>query len=414
MVDQFFRRRHVQHRIERNPLASLLKNFVKHLAERSYSVAGIQAYVQAAEHFGYWMGCKGCTAADTCAEMVVEFLGHLAHCECPPPRSNTVHIVRAALHQLLECIPISDQIPSKSLDITSIEGIVFAFNAHMCDACGLATSTRDAYKRYARSLLEARYGAAPVDLAALVLTDVRGFVASRAASLEPGSTNALINGVRCFLRYLRLQGFGDPRWPEAISRAAYWRLAGLPQILTDDELERFLSTFDRTTEMGRRDYAIARSFTELGLRACEVAQLRLDDIDWRGKIITIAAGKLRRATQVPLPECLADALIDYLCNGRPPTSTRRIFVHHRAPRGAPLEVAGIRGVIRRGYEHAELNAMGPHALRRTVATRLLRAGASTKEIADFLRHRNLDTSAIYAKVDVAMLSTVALSWPEVT
>jgi integrase/recombinase XerD len=413
MVEQFFRRQHVQHRIKCNLLASLLAEFVNHLAERSYSSSSIQAYVQAAEHFGHWMQSNGRLATDICSEMVEGFLGHLEHCNCPPPRSHTVHVVRAALHRFLDCVPISAERMASSPDTTSIEGVVFAFDAHMCDACGFAATTRDAYQRYARWFLEDRYGAALVDLAALTLTDVRAFVTSRAASLTPGSTNALINGIRCFLRYLRLQGFGDPRWPQAISRAAYWRLAGLPQILTDDQLERFLSAFDRTTALGRRDYAVARSFTELGLRACEVAQLCLDDIDWRGKTVTIAPAKLRRAMQLPLPERLAAALADYLCNGRPTTSSRRIFVQHRAPLGEPLSPAGVRSAICYGYQRAGLERRGPHILRRTAATRLLRAGASTKEIADFLRHRSLDTSAIYAKVDVAALGAVALTWPEV-
>jgi integrase/recombinase XerD len=413
MVDQFFRRGYVRRRIQRNLLASLLQDLVIRLAGRSYSIFTIQAYVQAAEHFGHWMERNGRLATDICSEMVEAFLGHLMHCDCPPPCNHTVYVVRAALHQLLKCVPTSAEAKPVSSDMRSLEGVVFAFESHMCDVCGLAATTRDAYKRYARWLLEDRYGAAPVDLAAFTLTDVRTFVTARAANLMPGSTNALINGIRCFLRYLRLQGLGDPLWPQAISRAAYWRLAGLPQILTDNELERFLSAFDRTTELGRRDYAVALSFTELGLRACEVAQLCLDDLDWRRKTVTIAGAKLRRATQLPLPERLADALADYLCNGRPTTSSRRIFVQHRAPLGEPLSAAGVRSAICYAYQRAGLERRGPHMLRRTVATRLLRAGASMKEIADFLRHRSLDTSAIYAKVDVASLAAVALTWPEV-
>jgi len=413
MVDQFFQRRHVRRRLQCSPLAGRLEELVRRLAGRGYSTSTIQAYVQAAEHFGRWMQRTGHTSAEIRPEMVQSFLRHLAHCRCPPPRSHTLHVVRAALHQLLKGVPTSVVATSASPSMTSIEGVLAAFEAHMSNACGLAPATRHAYTRYARELLVGRYGAARVNLAALTLTDVRTFVTERATRSTPGTTNAIVTGVRSFLRYLQLQGLGDPHWPQALSRAAQWRLAALPRILTDDELKLFLAAFDQTTALGRRDYAMALCFTELGLRACEVAQLSLDDIDWRAGTVVITAGKLRRATQLPLPARVAAALAEYLRHGRPAVTTRRIFVQHRAPRGEPLGLAGVRSAIRYAYERAALKPMGPHVLRRTAATRLLRAGASMKEVADFLRHRSLDTSAIYAKVDVPALTEVALAWPEV-
>ncbi|MCC7108314.1 MAG: tyrosine-type recombinase/integrase [Deltaproteobacteria bacterium] len=413
MVDQFFQRRHVQRRLQCSPLAGRLEDLVRRLAGRGYSTSTIQAYVQAAEHFGRWMQRTDRTAAEIRPEMVHAFLRHLPHCRCPPPRSHTLHVVRAALHQLLRGVPTSAVAASTLPNMTSLEGVLAAFDAHVRDACGLAPTTRHAYTRYARELLVDRYGAAPVDLAALTLPDVRAFVMARATRSTPGTANAIMTGVRSFLRYLQLQGLGDPHWPQALSRAAQWRLAALPRVLTDDQLRRFLAAFNQTTPLGRRDYALALCFTELGLRACEVAQLCLDDIDWRAGAMVIAAGKIRRATQLPLPARVAAALAEYLHHGRPAAATQRIFVQHRAPRGEPLGLPGVRSAIRYAYERAALKPMGTHVLRRTAATRLLRAGASMKEVADFLRHRSLDTSAIYAKVDVSALTGVALAWPEV-
>jgi site-specific recombinase XerD len=215
---------------------------------------------------------------------------------------------------------------------------------------------------------------------------------------------------------MQLLGFGEVRWGDAVPRAAQWRLATIPQVLSTEQLATLLSAFDRSSASGRRDYAIALCFARLGLRASEVAAVRLDDINWRASVLTVAAGKSRRVDRLPLPAPVATAVAAYLRRGRPATSVREVFVHHRAPIGAPLGATGVRGAMRRAYQRAGFDPRmtGTHVLRRTVATRLLRAGASMKEIADVLRHRALDTTAIYAKVDLPALRMVALPWPEVT
>jgi integrase/recombinase XerD len=153
----------------------------------------------------------------------------------------------------------------------------------------------------------------------------------------------------------------------------------------------------------------------LALRAGEVAAITLDDIDWRAGTLAIRTGKTRRGTRLPVPAQVAVALADYLRRGRPKTTERAVFVHHRAPRGAGGEASLIRIAVRRAYARAGLDPRltGTHVLRHTAATRLLRTGASMKEIADVLRHRSLNTSAIYAKVDRTALQAVALAWPEV-
>jgi integrase/recombinase XerD len=411
MLEQYFHRQRVLERIERNLLGKHLAAFVEHLHRRGHTVHSIQAYVQATEHFGYWLSRDRHTVDDVDAQLVEVFLAqHLPRCRCPAPCSRALATVRAALHQLLAVIQPG---AGPAAPPTQIDEIVSRFDSHLAVTCGLANTTRISHCRHVREFLAARFGPGPIDLTTLGAGDVAAFVSRRAAGLVPASVNRLATAMRSFLRHLQLLGIGAPSWIAAVPRVASWRLATLPSILTETELTAFLSAFDRATASGRRGFAIALCFTDLGLRCGEVARLALDDIDWRGGLLTIAPGKSRSASQLPLPPRMLRALADYLRRGRPPTSAREIFVHHRAPRGTPLGSAGIRSVVRVAYKHAGLDGRwtGTHVLRHTAATRMLRAGVSLKEIADVLGHRSLDTTAIYTKVDREALAQVAMSWP---
>jgi site-specific recombinase XerD len=194
---------------------------------------------------------------------------------------------------------------------------------------------------------------------------------------------------------------------------ADWKLAHIPQYLTQDQLEAFLSYFDRNKANGIRGYAIALCLSRLGLRRSEVANLLLNDIDWHSGIIRLSAGKGRRTNELPLPVDVGEAIVAYLKNGRPATSEQRIFVRHCRPLGAALTGSAIGAVVRRAFKGAglQLPSYGSHILRHTVASHMIQQGVSIKEIADILRHKSIDTTVIYTKVDIPMLSEVALPWP---
>jgi len=184
--------------------------------------------------------------------------------------------------------------------------------------------------------------------------------------------------------------------------------------MTDEQLRLFLARFDRSTSTGRRDYAMALCQVDLGLRVSEVSALRLEDLDWRAATLRIEGGKSRRTRLLPLTDGVGRAIVEYLRQGRPTTTCRHIFVRHTVPVGTAIGTELIRGAIRRAFAQVEGCAhwTGTHALRHTAATRLHRRGASLKEVADLLGHQSIDTTAIYAKVDVPTLATVALPWPE--
>jgi site-specific recombinase XerD len=412
MLEQYFHRRPVLERIERNLLGEHLGALTEHLHRRGHCANSVQAYVQAAEHFGHWLSRARHTVEDVDAQLVEVFLArHLPRCRCPAPCSRTVATVRAALHQLLAVMLPSPT--TRAAPPTPVDEVVSRFDSYLAAACGLADTTRISHCRHVREFLATRFGARSIDLATLGPGDVAAFVSRRAAGLAPASVNRMATAMRSFLRHLQLVGIGDPRWIAAVPGVASWSLAALPPVLTEAELTSFLAAFDRTTASGRRGFAIALCFADLGLRCGEVARLALDDVDWRAGLLTIAPGKSRNASQLPLPPRLLRALADYLRRGRPPTPAREIFVHHRAPLGSPLGPSGVRSAVRVAYRRAGLDDRwtGTHVLRHTAATRMLRAGVSLKEIADVLGHRSLDTSAIYAKVDREALARVAMSWP---
>ncbi len=185
--------------------------------------------------------------------------------------------------------------------------------------------------------------------------------------------------------------------------------------MTQEQLLRFLDSFDRTSVTGRRDYAMTLFMLELGLRVSEVTDLRLDDIDWRAGTVRIRSAKERRTRILPLPSRVGKATAIYLDGGRPLSAERQVFLRHRAPLGTPVSRELVRGVIRRAYARSACphEWTGTHILRHTVATRLLQSGASLKEIADLLGHQSIDTAAIYGKVNLPALAAVAMPWPEV-
>jgi integrase len=199
----------------------------------------------------------------------------------------------------------------------------------------------------------------------------------------------------------------------AVPRTADWRLATVPANLTPEEVALFLGAFDRDGVAGQRSYAMARCLLDMGLRAGEVAGIQLDDLNWSAGTLTIGRAKSRRADVLPLPAPTGKAIVQYLRESRPQSTNRSLFLRHRAPFNAPITAEFVRGAVRRAFALCGLDDRfsGTHVLRHTAATRMRCAGATLKEIADVLRHRSLDTTTIYSKVDLPRLASVAAPWP---
>lgn len=284
---------------------------------------------------------------------------------------------------------------------------------HLDTVRGAAQQTRREYARYVREFLKWVSRSTSVDVGKLNPRDLIEFVTERAKHCKPGTAKLVATALRSFLRFLQMSGIGDARLVAAVPIVPNWKLARLPKILTSAQQRALLRAFDQSSATGRRDYAMVLCLAQMGLRAHEVAQLALDDIDWRGGTLRIAIGKSRRESMLPLPATVGRGLVAYLRDGRPAEAGRNVFVRHRVCIGKPLTSSAVCSAIRRAFDRAQIAvpSKGTHALRHTAATRMLRGGASLKDLADVLRHRSLNTTAIYAKVDLPRLAMVALPWP---
>ncbi len=266
------------------------------------------------------------------------------------------------------------------------------------------------YSTVARDLLRWRFAEDEVhDLAELKAHEVTSFALHLTARYSVGTAKYAVSALRSFLHYLFLQGEVDVDLRGALPAIAGWRLRGLPKALAASQVRRLLRACDRRRHVGRRDYAILLLLARMGLRACEVSAVELEDIDWRDGEIFVR-GKGSRGERLPLPREIGSALAIYLRLSRPRVSTRRLFLCVRAPHG-PLERTAVTAVVRYACMRASLPVVGPHRLRHTAATEMLCAGSTLDEIPQVLRHRSRNTTAIYAKVDRNALRQLVWRWP---
>lgn len=273
----------------------------------------------------------------------------------------------------------------------------------------LAPCTVRARVDVAREFLAPRVTGAGSDLESLAAADVTGFLAAQARLRTTTSLKAMASPLRCLLRYLFVAGVASRDLSGAVPAVASPRLAPLPAGVAPVVVAALLASCDRTRAVGRRDFAILVLLVRLGLRAGEVAALRLDDIDW-GAGTVVVRGKGGRIDQLPLPFEAGEAVADYLRHGRQASRCRAVFLRNCAPEGA-MTGHCVTMVPRSASRRAGLPVVGAHQLRHTVATQMLRQGASLPQVAEVLRHRSEDTTAIYAKVDRAALGLVVRPWP---
>jgi site-specific recombinase XerD len=266
----------------------------------------------------------------------------------------------------------------------------------------------DCYEPAARLFLSGRESPDGLALEGLSAADVTNFLARECPKRSVSGARDLVCALRSLLRYLHLAGLIEAPLVWAVPSVADLRDRTLPRGLEPGAVRKLLASCDRRTLVGRRDYAILLLLSRLGLRAGEVAAIRLDDVDWRGGLLLVR-GKGSRQDELPLPVDVGEALVSYL-RRRPRGESRALFLRVTAPRQA-LDRSTVGWVVRAACDRTGLARVGAHRLRHTAATEMLRQGASLAEIGQVLRHHEQKTTAIYAKVDRDALRALARPWP---
>ena len=389
--------------------------YTAYLQSRRYASRTVDLYRQCLKDFIGWQSRTRHRGRDPDEALVSAFIGddtdRRRHRVARPRRAP--YEEHAALMGWLKMLRTEDAIPVRAIagDAT-IEAEIAAFDRFLVEARGLQPATRIVRRRDTRAFLAGcnlRGRRSLIDVSA---AEVSNFFALYTAGWKPGSIQSAAASVRSYFRFKAVSGVACTTLVAALPRTVRWRLSSVPRALTPQEIAQLLESCDRSKRTGRRDYAILRCLVDLGLRGAEVARMTLDEVDWIEGTVRIH-GKARRVDVMPLPRAVAEAIVAYLRQGRPQTCRREVFVRHRPPYDIATTPAVVRQVVRDAAERSGLTARvsGPHVLRHTLATRLVQRGVPLKQIADLLRHRCVDTTTIYAKVDLPALAAVARPWP---
>lgn len=395
------------------PLSAHVPAYVARLRRGRYATNTSGRCLNGVAHFAHWMSMCHLPAHMLDEGCIDQFLRyHLPRCDCPGGALRAPRELHAALMPVLGILRAGHVIAQPPAPAGPIADELHNYDAHMRDARGLAAATRRGRLRIVERLLVAKFAGRPVVIGELQTEDVRRFIADQLDSLSTTSNAITIaSTLRAYLRFRATCGDAVQPLLAVIASPAHWSLASLPRGLKPEEVDRLLNSFTDALTSPRRGYAVVRLALDLGLRSIEINRLRLADIDWRMGTVTLKRTKSRRQDVLPLPAATGRALEAYLRHERPKTSDGAVFVRHIAPYDEPIGVDAIRRVVRDAFRRVGIPHGRTHALRHTLACRIVNQGGSIKEVADVLRHRSLNTSLIYAKLDHGALAGVVLPWP---
>jgi len=394
------------------PLSAQVPAYVARLKHGRYATQTSARCLNAVAHFAHWMSMCHLPARMLDEGCIDQFLRyHLPRCDCLGGALRTPNEAHAALVPMLEILRAEGLVARPPVPAGPIADELGSYDAHMRDARGLASATRTARLRIVERLLVGKFAGRSV-VGGLQADDIRQFIADQLDALGTTSNAITIaSTLRAYLRYRATRGDVVQPLLAIIASPAHWSMASLPRGLKPEEVDRLLNSFTDALPSPKRGYAVVRLALDLGLRGIEINRLQLGDINWREGIVTLKHTKSRRQDLLPLPVVTGRALEAYLRHERPKTSDTAVFVRRLAPHDEPIGVDAIRRIVRDAFRRVGIQHGRGHALRHTVACRIVNQGGSIKEVADVLRHRSLNTSMIYAKVDHGALSGVALPWP---
>lgn len=407
MLERYFRPDRAE-ALRSGRLGSYLDSFSRLLTHAGYAASTARLQLRLVADAAEWLHRRRQGTEDLDESAVAAFLAARR-------RHHRRHLIdRPTLRRFVEHLEQQGVItmrPKASPEETPTLRLEQRYDAYLRKERGLCAKTIRNHRVLVHRFLSEWFGKMPVKPSVLQAADVSRFIIKYNHRRGAKYAQAMVGALRSFFRFLQREGETQVDLTAALPTVPCWRNGGVPRYLSDIEVRRLLASCNTTTAIGRRDHAVLLLLARLGLRAGEVSRLQLGDIDWRaGEICVFGKGQVR--DRLPLLPEVGRALVAYLRRDRPSGPVRHVFVRAIAPRRA-IGPSAVTTIVRRAIERAGLEPpfKGAHVLRHTLATKLLRSGASMSEIAEVLRHRNTVTTEIYAKVDIGGLRALAQLWP---
>ena len=389
------------------PLASHLDGFATLLASEGYAATTVHVKCTLVAELSRWLKRRKLPLAKLDEQWLQQF--HAGRRRRGVAQRGDVATTQQLLTFLrgIGCAPVL----SPPIDRSAMGKLTRDFELFLSSERSLSPSTLINYLPIVRRFLTERFAGKALRVTELCPQDLQHFILRQAQRVSRIRAKMSVTALRSFLRFLLQRGAIKTDLAAAVPGVALGRLSQLPKSLPSEQVERLLESCDRNTPAGQRDYAILLFLARLGLRAGEVVAMSLEDLDWEAGEILVR-GKGQRLARLPLPKEVGVALAHYLRHVRPACSTRRVFIRSKAPRRGFASPVAVCDVVRRALQRAGLNPefKGAHLLRHSLATELLRRGASLDEIGQLLRHQQPTTTQIYAKADIAALRRIALPW----
>ena len=408
MIDQFFSHPKVLKRLHFGPLGSHIDSFAQILIVQGYKTKTAKHKIRIVADLSWWLDQQRLTATDLDEITLNKFLlykgrrGSIFKIEFSTVRQLLKHLRNSGV--VTDSVQVDDDCKRRLIENN--------FTEYLAQERGLKQATIDTYLPIAGQFLINQFGAEPIVLNNLRPNDIVSFILCNTEALSAKRAQLIVCSLRSFFRFLYQQGETTIDLSPSALTVANRCFTGLPKFLESEQVERLLRCCNQNTLMGQRDYAILLLLARLGLRAGDVVHMALDDINWEvGEVIV--CGKSNRQERLPIPQDVGEALVKYLRHGRPQCPSRRIFIRIKAPHKGFSSSVAICNIVRRALARAELNPAfkGSHLLRHSLATNMLRGGASLAEIGKILRHQKLNTTQIYAKVDFVALNALTQPWP---
>ena len=405
IVNSYYKRPWILNRYSVGPIAPHLIPFSEFLAKRGYSYATGQRYVREVGHLSQWLDQQGGTLAELNEATISIYLSFRY-------QKAQLQVKRGFYKQLLDYLQQTGIITTPKSAETPLDQCISRYQEHMVKNQGLVSETIRIRIRVARNFLSLQFGENSLEFSRILPGHIEQYFLNRSHRCNTTTLKTEASALRCFFRFLQFHGDISSHLSSSVPTVPSWRHTIIPEFLTTDETNSLIQHCESGTPRGQRDIAILLLLIRLGLRAIEICRLTLDDMNWDAGFISFL-GKNSKREQLPLLQDIGEAISTYLCHGRPQCSTRYVFIRAIAPFEAFSSSCSVANVVRNALERANLNPprKGSHLLRRSLATMMLRGGASLTEIGQILRHQKADTTAIYAKVDLDRLRPIARPWP---